>query len=77
MTCPRCKLENPPGATVCDCGYLLSGVAAPSLDQLDAIERHLRVIRNVLVAWFVLMIAGAVIYGVWLGVVAGRVGSLK
>lgn len=24
MVCPRCKLESPPGAETCDCGYLLN-----------------------------------------------------
>jgi len=24
MTCPRCKLESPPGADTCDCGYVFA-----------------------------------------------------
>lgn len=76
MTCPRCGIENPPGTANCeDCGNPLSGSGALRLDQLDAIERHVRTIKNVVVAAFVLAVAGAVIYGAWVGVVVSKAGK--
>ena len=43
MKCPRCKLENPPGSLVCDCGHRFPGgdgvkLATYGLKQRDIDE---------------------------------------
>jgi len=65
MTCPLCKLENPGSARVCDCGYSFATGAAPSVAAsttanalLRSMDRSLRAIKFVVVAWAVLTLIG-------------------
>ena len=65
VTCPLCKLENPQGATRCDCGYMFAAAAGTlpqgSVHHLESIDRSLRVIKYVIVAWAVLTVIGWII----------------
>lgn len=36
MKCPNCKLENPPAALICDCGYNFETGLAPKLSRVRA-----------------------------------------
>jgi hypothetical protein len=82
MKCPVCKLENPANALQCDCGHqfaaaytkssympeIRADMADPSISgHLRSIDRSLRTIKIVVVAWAVLTFAGFV-----LSVVVGR-----
>lgn len=65
MTCPNCHLENPAGASSCDCGYSFSGVRMPESDvNLKSIADSIRIIKNVVVAWAVLSVVGAVVWSI-------------
>jgi hypothetical protein len=65
LTCPRCKLINPPQAKVCDCGYELQlpvEMQAPEMrrrpTQLSGKKSTgYLLIGIVLVSWIVLLIA--------------------
>ncbi len=40
MKCPSCKLENPPGAMRCDCGYGFTTGQAPIAPSPQSISRR-------------------------------------
>ena len=64
MTCPSCKLENPPSASVCDCGYQFQSATGHVMatqetsPYLASIDRSLKTIKNLMVLWLLLSIAG-------------------
>src|SRR5579863_5827238 len=37
MTCPSCKLENPPSAVRCDCGYVFAASVSPRERSLQSL----------------------------------------
>ena len=61
MTCPRCKLENPTSATVCDCGYAFSGKGEDQNSYyLRTIAEAVNSIRRMILFWIVLTSVGAI-----------------
>lgn len=64
MTCPRCKLENPSSAMVCDCGYSLDGRGEDqAVHYLRSIAESTNSIRKMVLCWIVLTLIGAVVGG--------------
>jgi hypothetical protein len=75
MTCPSCKLENPPSAVRCDCGYVFAASVSPrerSLQSLPvddpplvvylrSIDDSLRTIKRILVWWVTLSAIAAIL----------------
>lgn len=64
VTCPKCKLENLPSATVCDCGYSFAGRSDDqSVHYLRSIAESVNSIRRMILCWIVLTLIGAVVVG--------------
>jgi len=66
MRCPNCKLENPPSATVCDCGYTFvsdSQSEGQSVYYLRSIAETVNSIKRLMEFWILLTLIGAVIWG--------------
>jgi hypothetical protein len=62
MTCPRCKLESPASATICDCGYAFSGKREDqSTYYLRTIAEAVNSIRRMILFWIVLTLVGAIV----------------
>ena len=70
MTCPECKLVNPPSAMVCDCGHLFDGGArnnpeyrvGQQSDLLRQVVAHLAAIRTMLrwLVWALILVPAAI-----------------
>ena len=64
MTCPMCRLENPPSALACDCGYSFAGRGEDqSIHYLRSIAESVNSIRRMVLFWIVVTLIGAVVWG--------------
>jgi len=73
MTCPKCKLENPPNAAICDCGYSFQGSGGhQETHYLRSIAESVDSIRKMLLLWMILTLVGAVVYGIIVGFESSR-----
>ena len=74
VKCPSCKLENPPDAARCDCGFVFSvATAEPSgtravqptdptiVFHLQSIDNSVRTIKRIVVWWAVLTVIALLI----------------
>jgi hypothetical protein len=52
MKCPRCKLENPPGSLVCDCGHRFPGGEGVKLTSYSIRQRDVEEIKRLGIANF-------------------------
>jgi len=65
MLCPKCRLENPPTATVCDCGHSFGGKGEDqNLYYLRSIAESVNSIKRMILFWIILAIAGGVVWGI-------------
>jgi len=64
VICPKCRLENPSSASVCDCGYSFEGHREDqSVHYLRSIAESVNSIRRMILWWIVLTLIGAAVAG--------------
>lgn len=59
MTCPSCRRAALSMSSRCECGYAFQGPQTEIAPVLGSIDRSVRTVKNILLWWFFLTIAGA------------------
>jgi hypothetical protein len=62
VKCPACSFNNDYDVKTCQCGYAFEGPQTDSTVCLASIERSVRTIKILVVWWFILTLAGALLW---------------